>query len=611
MKFTDKWTWAAAMLLSACAVSCSDNDDPQQDANELPDNTYPVEFTASIEQLSRSTADDSWNGDESITVQSVLAADQTSADWSAAHSAVYTPAQGKLTTGSPAYWTRKDEVRQVRAWYLGNGTTSTEIPSQWTVGADQSQGHQNGDLLYAYGTARFEGANNLTFYHQTAKAVVNVKVTGNSGMGVASVKIGDNNLAVDGTFTAPTDGATAGSWTPGNANATITPLSLTALQGYDASCSALLIPQNIAGKTFLTVTMSDGTSLSWNATDATDLIAGRMYTYEATVNHELKTIEVKVVTGATWGNGENKDVASSADQYDYGTVKIGDYYYDDGSWSDGGFLGFNTSGNGSVNWASPKPAPVSINPYTGAYRSVIGIVYSTDLSRMGDAEKAALAAKGYTPHGLVMCSTSLKDLTQWSSVNNDESTIGIPFVTGTIANNLYYAASADISGYNVQQTILKNRATDVADGKYLAISDAMAMHAPKESTGWYVPAAGQIIDIYRNLTGLNFTDTSDFYFTNCVEYQEDGLWFRWQLNFNLNLQDKYKEHLTNILNATLAQIPDNDKTLFDTGAEAHLTSSLGSASQVVTITTISGKLVEWRCIFNKSNWYKLRPVLAF
>lgn len=66
MKFTDKWTWAAAMLISACAVSCSDNDDPQPDgsqpdANELPGNTYPVEFTASIEKLSRATADDTWN----------------------------------------------------------------------------------------------------------------------------------------------------------------------------------------------------------------------------------------------------------------------------------------------------------------------------------------------------------------------------------------------------------------------------------------------------------------------------------------------------------------------------------------------------------------------
>lgn len=609
MKFNDKWTWAAAMLLSACAVSCSDNDDPEQDASALPDNTYPVEFTASIEQLSRSTADDSWNGDESITVQSVLAADQASADWNAAHTAVYTPVQGKLTSGTPAYWKSKDEVRQARAWYLGNGTTSTELPSQWAVGADQSRGLQDGDLLYAYGSASFEGSNNLAFYHQTAKIVINIKLEGNSGIGVASVAIGNNNLAVDGTFTAPANGATVGSWNPGTANATITPFELPAPQGYDNSYSALMIPQDITGKVFMNVTMADGSNLVY-ASNTSELLSGRLYTFDVTINHELKTIEVKVVTGATWGNGENQDVASSADQYDYGTVKVGDYYYDDGSWSDGGFLGYNTSGNGSVNWASPKPAPTSINPHTGGYRSVIGIVYSTDLNRMGDAEKAALASKGYKPHGLVMCSTSIPS-TQWSSVNNDESTIGIPFVTGTIERNMYYAADADFSGYGVQQTITSKRAADVADGKYLAISDANGMFAPKESTGWYVPAAGQFFDIYRNLIGLNFTDTSDFYFTDCYEYKEDGQWFRWQLNFSLNLQDKYKEHLTKILNATLEQIPESDRTLFDTGAEVHLTSSLGDASSVVTITTMSGKLVECRCILSKANWYKLRPVLAF
>lgn len=322
MKFTDKWTWAAAMLISACAVSCSDNDDPQPDgsqpdANELPGNTYPVEFTASIEKLSRATADDTWNGDESITVQSVTAADQASADWNTAHTATYKPVQGKLSTDAPAYWQRKDEVRQVRAWYLGNGTTSAELPSQWTVGADQSAGHQSGDLLFATGSARYEGANNLVFYHQTAKAVVNVKLTGGSGLSVAGVTIGAGNIAVDGTFTAPAAGATAGTWTPGNASSSIKPFALQASEGYDASCSALLIPQEVADKTFLTVTLSDGTELSWRATEATSLAGGRLYTYNATVDHQLKTIQVSVVTGASMGDGRE-----SGHRLDKGPIRL-------------------------------------------------------------------------------------------------------------------------------------------------------------------------------------------------------------------------------------------------------------------------------------------------
>ena len=50
----------------------------------------------------------------------------------------------------------------------------------------------------------------------------------------------------------------------------------------------------------------------------------------------------------------------------YVAPKIGDYYYSDGTWSDGGLVSIEADGLNPV-WADTKPAPV-------AGKTVIGIV---------------------------------------------------------------------------------------------------------------------------------------------------------------------------------------------------------------------------------------------
>ena len=49
--------------------------------------------------------------------------------------------------------------------------------------------------------------------------------------------------------------------------------------------------------------------------------------------------------------------------------KVGDYYYSDGTWSDGGLISINADGTSPV-WAEEKPAPVE-------GKTVIGIVAMT------------------------------------------------------------------------------------------------------------------------------------------------------------------------------------------------------------------------------------------
>lgn len=312
--------------------------------------------------------------------------------------------------------------------------------------------------------------------------------------------------------------------------------------------------------------------------------------------------------GATWENGEDTDIKSTDEEFDYGIVKPGDYYYSDGSWSDGGFISYETSGNGSIKWATPKPAPVYVNPFTQKERELIGIVYSVDLDRMGQAEKDALDAAGRAHHGMVVSLKSI-DTTQWDSNAHDDTTIGLATIKGTPTDPLYPYANADISGYKTHKAILEKRAVEVANNQYRAVLDASDMKAPESSTGWFVPSTGQFFDILRNLTGLDFSDKCDFYFTNDATYENDGLHFDWQLDRTLSLIDKYKENYVDMLNQAFSQVNAADKNEF-TKNDTYFTSTSASQTQQYLIFMMAGKYISCKAI-NKSNWQAMRPVLAF
>lgn len=609
MNFLRKWS-LVAVACSALLVSCSDSNDP--DPNILPENKYPVQIKASVEQLNGSSATQSWNGSEKITVQSVAVESGKTPDWNASETLNFNVADGLLSGEKTWYWKTKTESRHFRAWHLANGSVAAVCPDKWSVEADQKAGTASSDFLYASAVAAYGSEANLPFYHQTSKIAVNLKLAGTaaSSVTVSSIVIGDRNLALSGDFIAPENGHPAGAWSVGTADSSVIPFALQAPQGYASCVEAMMIPQDVQGKTLLTVTLSDGSEYKWNAHDLSVLRPATAYTLEATVNHDLRTIDVKVVTGATWGDGENVNISSKEEEL-YGVAKIGDYYYSDGSWSDGGFLGFNKSGNGSIDWASPKPAPVDVNPVTGKKRTVVGIVFCTDLSRVGDAEKAAITAKGGTPHGLVMGLKLIAD-TQWDNSSHDERQIGIPYITGAVGDPLYKYANADISGYNVCTAVMEKRAADVEAGKYTALVDVARLNSLEsgvKSTGWFIPATGQWFDLFRNLTGMDFTDKSDFYTVSNSYEKEDGTHFDWQLDRLIPLIEKYPENITNILNFSMSSVPAALKDNFPSEA-GYITTTFNNDQFFYYIGMQAGKFVTVRKV-NKSYWYFVRPILAF
>ena len=154
-------------------------------------------------------------------------------------------------------------------------------------------------------------------------------------------------------------------------------------------------------------------------------------------------------------------------------VKVGDFYYADGTWS-------STYTNNASN-------------------PCIGIVFQTDPSRIGAKEKEALAAKGITtPHGLVIALKKAATYKHW----NTGETADIPGLTNCTTPDEY---NADINGLYNYTTVLSYAERNSKLNNYTAFKAVKeyAVTAPKKTTGWYLPSVGQLYDFFVNLGGLS------------------------------------------------------------------------------------------------------------
>ena len=122
--------------------------------------------------------------------------------------------------------------------------------------------------------------------------------------------------------------------------------------------------------------------------------------------------------------------------------------------------------------------------------NVVGIVFQTDPSRIGQAEKDKL---GGNVHGLVMAVKNATTFQSWGLFGTDEDLAKCE----TKARNY-----SDISGYGNCEHIRANRGNF---DRYPAFKAADGYNTtcpvPTTTTGWYLPASGQWWDILQNLGG--------------------------------------------------------------------------------------------------------------
>lgn len=145
----------------------------------------------------------------------------------------------------------------------------------------------------------------------------------------------------------------------------------------------------------------------------------------------------------------------------------------------------------------------------------IGIVYTTEVKRIGTAAEEALKEKGVRPHGLVMALTNASDGCQWGNYGTDENNGGNdrePFKDNTDQLAKQYN---NVDGYAETQWIInayKNNGTTLKDtysafyyaNRYgTAEGNTGQYAAPDNTTGWFIPSMGQWWDILSGLGEIN------------------------------------------------------------------------------------------------------------
>lgn len=190
--------------------------------------------------------------------------------------------------------------------------------------------------------------------------------------------------------------------------------------------------------------------------------------------------------------------------------KIGDYFYSDGTWSDGGLISIDANGCNAV-WKDIKPAPIP-------GKTVVGIVFCTDPTRMAEADKSA----GYT-HGYVIGCKNITDPGKANYAKYPETV----WYAGTYAktdivkvSKLASSCYTNLNGSEDTQKLIKGNDEkyyneDIPMFYYGTIKYPVA--APESTSGWFIPSVGQMWDCIANFCSGEVAE----YLSECSSLSSD------------------------------------------------------------------------------------------
>ena len=447
------------MLICGVLASCSSEDESSM---PLPDGKYPLQLTAEVARpQTRAGGKDAWTGGEEIRV---------SLEGVFGNKTYVLDASGNASPKDAAnaiYWKNTAEAR-VSAW-------TPDIEAETDI-SDQSGGYAAFDVLYASAIGRYDQAINLRFIHRMAKIEVILK----AGEGITEEELEGATVTIFGD---PLTHSTAGLVSPGDqSDGEIKPYYDAATKKYEA----LVPPQNMTGKPLVRISIGSNAFTYTPDTDAAGnfgYFGGKRYAYTITV--KANGIDVQSVTSGTWvANGEENVTSKRVKQsFTADELKIGDYFYSDGTWSDGGLR--KLYADGSMVIAAEKPVPVS-------GKTVVGIVFQTDKSRIGAKEKEKLGGEDKA-HGLVMALKNATTDQRWGPFGQDEG------LTKCVTKADDYN---DISGYGNCEHIRTNRGNFDNYPAFKAAYDYnTTCPVSATTTGWDLSASGPRGTVPQNLGG--------------------------------------------------------------------------------------------------------------
>lgn len=210
--------------------------------------------------------------------------------------------------------------------------------------------------------------------------------------------------------------------------------------------------------------------------------------------------------------------------------KIGDYFYSDGTWSDGGLISINEDGTNPV-WASSKPAPVE-------GKTVIGIVFQTNPSRMHSVDKENGFTKGY-----VVCTKSAHAPGKTETMYSFDT--GIDFMNGKKLGSSWYA---NLNGYTETHAALEKYAGKVDQiPAFDWTTTDFSPSAPSGTSGWYLPSTGQMWDMMANLCGEEIAE----FLYGMRTYGYDITYYNTKFYVSYDVIARF--------NSTISLVPENQK----------------------------------------------------
>ena len=468
-----------SITLAAMLLSCTKTE--PESTTALPEGKYPLKFTAEITSpLTRSGGKDAWTGGEKIGVNmdGMLSPKKfvIEADGSAR------PADAE----NAIWWKNTDEAR-ITAWHPDIVAPALDI-------SDQSGGYADFDLVWATALGRYNQDIVLQFRHRMAKVEFSLA----AGDGITEEELAGASVKVLGDDEAYFSIGMVGA--ADKSDGEIAPCYDSVTKKFEA----VVVPQDMTGKPLIRIGLGGKTFAYTPSTEAAGkLDAGACHSYAITV--KANGLEVQTPWGYDWSAGGEENVTSQKVRlFKVDELKIGDYFYSDGTWSDGGLRKLYENGN--MVLASPKPAPLS-------GKTVVGIVFQTDPNRIGAAEKAKLGEGNV--HGLVVAVKDAANNVIWGDESRNFNFLkncGSKSDTFSDINGLdnytkvidYAKQNGKLSEYSAFEAVNKWNASD-SEHK-----------VPGNTTGWYLPSAGQLYDFFANLGGLpdwNSCGESSGYFT--------------------------------------------------------------------------------------------------
>ncbi len=266
----------------------------------------------------------------------------------------------------------------------------------------------------------------------------------------------------------------------------------------------------------------------------------------------------------------------------------GDYFYSDGTWSQGGLLSINADGTNPV-WSEVLPAPV-------AGKEVVGLVFSVDTGRIAQADKEA----GFT-HGYVMATRNVypagKNTVQWCMADEFEV-----YQVTKLASSFY----KNLKGRQESQIALEyfDNPEWMVPAFYYAANN-LTPNIPGTS-GWFLPSTGQLWDALANLLGHEVATAMKPW----RDYAYDATYYASDKTIKVNPLEKFNE--------AFAKVPASMREDLEIDDEYHEYATLWTSSRydseaadTFIIGMENGKnLIECMC-----NWYNgdcyARPILAF